>query len=181
MLLPLLLSLTVVPTMAQDDDEKEIALRANLLRWATLTPDIGLEIKGSNGWSAIASGTYSHWSWDDKNRHYALWEASAEARRYLGVKERCYLGLQAKVGQFNYKLSDTGKQGDIVGGGITGGYKLPIGKRFALDFTIGAGYLYVIELEKYNVINGVRVYQSGKQNKGYWGITNLGLVMSYKL
>lgn len=180
-LLTLFLSFTAYPIMAQESNDKNISLRANLLRWASLTPDLGIELSGYGDWSILANGTYTHWSWSDKDRHYGLWEASVEARRYLCDAKRAYVGAQAKVGQFNYKLSDTGKQGDIVGGGITAGYKLPLGKRFALDFTVGAGYLYVIDLEKYNVVDGIRVFTTDKRNKGYWGITNLGLVMSYEL
>lgn len=177
----LLAFLCVFPAKGQTADKNSsVSLRANLLRWATLTPDIGLEIKCNHGWSAIATGSYAHWSWDNKARHYGLWEAEIEGRRYLGAKERAYVGAQTKIGQFNYKLSDTGRQGDIIGLGLTCGYKLPIGKRFALDFTIGAGYLYVMDLEKYTVVNGIRVFGE-KRNKGYWGITNLGLVMSYEI
>lgn len=170
----------VCSAVAQGDGERNVSLRANLLRWATLTPNVGLEVNGGGRWSVIADGSWTHWSWDGKARHYALWETSIEMRRYLCDQKRAYLGAMAKIGQFNYKLSSTGRQGDIVGGGLTCGYKLPLGKRFDLDFSIGAGYLYVIDLERYGVVNGVRVYE-GKRDKGYWGVTNLGVSLSYEL
>lgn len=177
----LLLFTAICPVAAQDNDGgRSLSVRANLLRWATLTPDIGLEWSGNGKWSVLANGTWTHWSWSDKDKHHALWEASLEVRRYLGEKKRTYLGVQAKAGQFNYKLSYNGKQGDLYGGGLTGGYKLPIGKRLELDFSIGLGYLYIKDLEKYDVINSVRVFR-GKNNKGYLGVTNLGVVLSYEL
>ncbi len=46
-----------------------------------------------------------------------------------------------KAGQFNYKLSETGKQGDLMGGGITAGHQLRLNKALALDFNLGLGYL----------------------------------------
>lgn len=181
--IPVIIFLTLIavcPVMSQDGGERSLSLRANLLRWATLTPDIGLEWSDDGKWSILANGTWTHWSWSGKEKHYALWEASLEMRRYMGGQKRAYLGAQAKTGQFNYKLSGTGKQGDIVGGGLTGGYKLPLGKRFSLDFSVGLGYLYIIDLEKYNVVNDVRVF-GGKRDKGYWGVTNLGVILSYEL
>jgi len=175
-----LLFVAIFHAAAQGDEDKSLSVRANLLRWATLTPDLGVELSDDGKWSILANGTWTHWSWSDKDRHYALWEASLEMRRYLCGNKRAYLGAQAKVGQFNYKLSDTGKQGDIIGGGLTCGYKLPIGKRLGLDFSVGLGYLYVIDLEKYDIVNSVRVYR-GKNDKGYWGVTNVGVVLSYEL
>ena len=64
------------------------------------------------------NGTWASWSWDDKNRRYALWEVAPEVRWYLGKEKRGYIGAMYKAGQFNYKLSETGRQGDLMGGGI---------------------------------------------------------------
>ena len=71
-----------------------------------------------------------------------------------------------KAGAFNYRLSDTGRQGDLLGGGITGGYVLPLGKAFSLDFNLGLDSLNA-DYEKYVTIEGVRVRQ-GNETKGWW-------------
>ncbi len=88
------------------------ALRANLLRWATLTPDIGIEWRITPSWGILVNGSWTSWSWDNKNRRYALWEVAPEVRYYIGKEKRGYLGAMYKAGSFNYKLSDTGRQGD---------------------------------------------------------------------
>ena len=54
------------------------------------------------------------WTWSDKDRRYALWEVAPEVRYYMGEKKAWYLGAMFKAGQFNYKLSETGKQGDLM-------------------------------------------------------------------
>ena len=59
-------------------------LRANLLRWATLTPDLGLEWHISDRWSLGVGGSWTSWSWNDKQRRYALWEVTPEVRYYIG-------------------------------------------------------------------------------------------------
>ncbi|WP_299100359.1 DUF3575 domain-containing protein, partial [uncultured Alistipes sp.] len=154
-------------------------LRANLLRWATLTPDLGVEWHISDRWSLGVGGSWSSWSWSDKDRRYALWEVAPEVRYYMGAQRRGYLGVMFKTGEFNYKLSETGRQGDLVGGGITGGYQLRLNKALALDFSLGLGYLNA-DYEKYEVIDGVRV-RKGSETKDWWGPINAGVTLVWKL
>ena len=73
----------------------------------------------------------------------------------MGEKKAWYLGAMFKAGQFNYKPPKTGKQGDLMGGGITAGYQLRLNKALDLDFNLGLGYLNA-DFEKYEVIDGVR-------------------------
>ncbi len=84
-----------------------------------------------------------------------------------------------KAGAFNYKLSETGRQGDLVGGGLTGGYILPLGKRLALDFSLGLGCLHA-DCEKYRVIDGVRVRQ-GSETRNWWGPVHAGISLKWNL
>ncbi len=156
-----------------------LALRANLLRWATLTPDLGVEWRISRSVGLLVNGSWTSWGWDDVNRRYALWEVAPEVRWYLGENKRGYLGAMFKTGQFNYKLSDTGRQGDLMGGGLTGGYVLPLGKSLSLDFSLGLGCLQA-DYEKYTVIEGTRVRQ-GTETKNWWGPINAGVSLVWKL
>ena len=154
-------------------------LRANLLRWATLTPDLGLEWRICPSWGIAVNGSWTSWSWNDKDRRYALWEVAPEIRYYMGEKKAWYLGAMFKAGQFNYKLSETGKQGDLMGGGITAGYQLRLNKALALDFNLGLGYLNA-DFEKYEVIDGVRV-RCGNETKNWCGPINAGVTLVWKL
>ena len=156
-----------------------LSLRANLLRWATLTPDLGVEWRICPSWGIAVNGSWTSWSWSDKDRRYALWEVAPEVRYYMGEKKAWYLGAMFKAGQFNYKLSETGKQGDLMGGGITAGYQLRLNKALALDFNLGLGYLNA-DFEKYEVIDGVRV-RRGNETKDWWGPINAGVILVWKL
>ncbi len=160
-------------------DSYHLALRANLLRWATLTPDLGLEWRICPSWGIAVNGSWTSWSWSDKDRRYALWEVAPEVRYYMGEKKAWYLGAMFKAGQFNYKLSETGKQGDLMGGGITAGYRLRLNKALDLDFNLGLGYLNA-DYEKYEVIDGVRV-RRGNETKDWWGPINAGVTLVWKL
>ena len=156
-----------------------LSLRANLLRWATLTPDLGLEWRICPSWGIAVNGSWTSWTWSDKDRRYALWEVAPEVRYYMGEKKAWYLGAMFKAGQFNYKLSETGKQGDLMGGGITAGYQLRLNKALNLDFNLGLGYLNA-DYEKYEVIDGVRV-RRGNETKDWWGPINAGVTLVWKL
>lgn len=161
------------PTISQ------LSLRANLLRWATLTPDLGLEWRICPSWGIAVNGSWTSWSWNDKDRRYALWEVVPEVRYYMGEKKAWYLGAMFKTGQFNYKFSEAGKQGDLMGGGITAGYQLRLNKALALDFNLGLGYLNA-DFEKYEVIDGVRV-RRGNETKDWCGPINAGVTLVWKL
>ena len=155
------------------------AIRANLLRWATLTPDLGVEWRINRHVGIAVNGSWTSWSWNDKDRRYALWEVSPEVRYYIGKEKRGYIGAMYKAGQFNYKLSTVGKQGDLMGGGLVGGYQLKLNNALSLDFSLGLGYVNA-DVEKYRLIDGVRVRQ-GKETKHWWGPTSAGVTLVWTI
>ena len=172
-------TLAGTPSETKITTDYHLSLCANLLRWATLTPDLGLEWRICPSWGIAVNGSWTSWSWSDKDRRYALWEVTPEVRYYMGEKKAWYLGAMFKARQFNYKLSETGKQGDLMGGGITAGYQLRLNKALDLDFNLGLGYLNA-DFEKYEVIDGVRV-RRGNETKDWYGPINAGVTLVWKL
>ena len=172
-------TLADTPSETKITTDYHLSLRANLLRWAILTPDLGVEWRICPSWGIAVNGSWTSWTWSDKDRRYALWEVAPEVRYYMGEKKAWYLGAMFKAGQFNYKLSETGKQGDLMGGGITAGYRLRLNKALDLDFNLGLGYLNA-DYEKYEVIDGVRV-RRGNETKDWWGPINAGVTLVWKL
>ena len=172
-------TLADTPSETKITTDYHLSLRANLLRWATLTPDLGLEWRICPSWGIAVNGSWTSWSWSGKDRRYALWEVAPEVRYYMGEKKAWYLGAMFKAGQFNYKISETGKQGDLMGGGITTGYQLRLNKALTLDFNLGLGYLNV-DFEKYEVIDDVRV-RRGNETKDWYGPINAGVTLVWKL
>ena len=171
--------ITATPSETKITNDYHLSLRANLLRWATLTPDLGLEWRISPSVGIAVNGSWTSWTWQDNDRRYALWEVAPEVRWYMGKEKRGYLGAMFKAGQFNYKLSATGRQGDLMGGGITGGYQLRLSDALSLDFNVAVGCLYA-DYEKYEVADGVRV-RAGKETKNWWGPVNAGVTLVWKL
>ena len=156
-----------------------ISLRANLLRWITLTPDLGVEWRLNRHVGILVNGSYTSWTWNSNDRRYALWEIAPEARYYIGKEKRGYIGAMYKAGSFNYKLSEIGKQGNLMGGGLTGGYQLKLNKSLNLDFSLALGCLHA-DYDKYIVIDGIRVRQ-GKETKNWWGPISAGVTLVWNV
>lgn len=179
----LLLMMAALPMAAQRSGDEHLSIRTNLLRWATLTPDLGVEWRLSRDVGIAVNGSWTTWRWYQKRRRYALREIAPEVRYYLGSKKRGYVGAMYKAGAFNYKLSATGKQGNINGGGITAGYKLPIcsceKRPLMLDFSVGLGYLHA-SFDEYTVEHGERV-KCGEGKKKWWGLTNAAVTMVWTI
>ena len=171
--------LTDMPLETKTPTDYHFFLRANLLRWATLTPDLGVEWRICPSWGIAVNGSWTSWSWNDKDRRYALREVAPEIRYYMGEKKAWYLGAMFKAGQFNYKLSETGKQGDLMGGGITAGYVLRLNNALSMDFSLGLGYIHA-DYDRYEVIDGVRV-RRGSGIKNWWGPVSAGVTLVWNI
>ena len=156
-----------------------LSLRANLLRWVTLTPDLGVEWRLNRHVGILVNGSYTSWTWNSNDHRYALWEIAPEARYYIGKEKRGYIGAIYKAGSFNYKLSEIGKQGNLMGGGLTGGYQLKLNKALNLDFSLALGCLHA-DYDKYIVIDGMRVRQ-GKETKNWWGPISAGVTLVWNV
>ena len=156
-----------------------LSLRANLLRWGTLPPGLGVEWRLNHHVGILVNGSYTSWTWNSNDRRYALWEIAPEARYYIGKEKRGYIGAIYKAGSFNYKLSEIGKQGNLMGGGLTGGYQLKLNKVLNLDFSLALGCLHA-DYDKYIVIDGIRVRQ-GKETKNWWGPISAGVTLVWNV
>lgn len=190
--LALFIVLSALPVSAQESSDTrksvkdvimntdfQLSARTNLLRWATLTPDLGVECRINNNIGILINGSWTTWSWNDKDRRYALREIMPEIRWYIGKSQRGYIGAMYKAGAFNYKMSETGKEGNINGLGITGGYQLPLNSCLSLDFSLAVGYLHA-SYDKYNVIDGVRV-RAGHDRKNWFGPVNAGVTLVWNI
>lgn len=78
---------------------RHFSIRTDLLRWATLTPDLGIEWRINRHVGIAVNGSWTSWSWNGKDRRYALWEVAPEVRWYLGKEKRGYIGAMYKAGE----------------------------------------------------------------------------------
>lgn len=163
-----------------DKSAATFSIHTNLLYWGIATPNIGAEWRPDEEkrWGILANGAWSHWNWRNRTRKYRMWLVSAELRRYLS--DRWFVGAELHTGELNVKLSETGRQGKYYGGGVLGGYRWPVSRKFDIDFTLGLGYTY---FDKEHYITGEEHYIGTKRDAGtnFWGPTQAGVILRYKL
>jgi hypothetical protein len=157
-----------------------LSIRTNLLYWAAATPNLGVEYRPANSIGILVNGAYSHWIWSDKSKHHRTWIVQPEIRRYFGENKRWFLGIEGHAGQFNFKFSDTGYQGDALGGGLTGGYRLQLNKCLDMDFSLGLGYTQ-LKYDSYYRSNDVMVRKENNMKKNVFAPTQAGVSLIWKL
>ena len=175
-------SMTLIPDGAVYTDYKpKAAIKTNFLLWATTTPNIGLEFSLARKWTLDLTYAYNPWHWDD-GRSYRFWYVQPEVRYWFCNRfERHFVGLHGIYGQFNmgkfdWPFPDTFKdhryKGYGYGAGLAYGYHLPIAKRWAMEFTVGAGWIH-LEYDKFRC--GACDEREGRKSTDYFGPTKAGI------
>ncbi len=119
-------------------------LRTNLLYWIGGFINAGVEYQmpgSSYGW--LVNGGYSPFALGDFKNRLGGWFVAPEIRRYMGARGRGFLAVQGMIGGIDYKLkrNEFGRDGNMYGVGLNGGYRWYINELLDMDFTLGAGYV----------------------------------------
>ena len=169
------------------DNPYTLAVRTNLLYDAFLLPTLGLEWRVNRNIGIKLDGSLSWWG-GNSGTIQRIWVINPEVRHYLGEARNLYLGLGGTVGHYNlYKgvglwrifTADTGYQGELYSGGLTGGYQLKLSGNWSLDFNLGLGYTH-LTYDTFTVSNQTRVYKEREKTKNIWGVTQAGVSLVWK-
>jgi hypothetical protein len=166
--------------VVETHNSASLQIRTNLLYWAVATPNFGMEWKPSSSFGVLVNGAWSHWIWSGDSKHHRTWMVQPEVRRYLGEGKCWFVGIEGHAGEFNFKFGDTGYQGDALGGGLTGGYRLRLSKCFDLDFSLGLGYTQ-LKYDTYYRSNDVMVRKENGMEKNVFTPTQAGVSLIWKI
>jgi len=163
-----------------------VALKTNLAALGLLVANIGVEFSFGHGFSLDLPFYYSPYDITSKFRVRVL-GTQPELRYWLNRDfpgTGHFFGLNGTVSGFDISFPHTDRFQDpehaLWGIGLSYGYALNFGKdkHWGLEFNIGAGYMNY-HLDTFdNVSNGKLL---GTQKKDYWGITRVGVSLTYKL
>ena len=175
-----------VPLEVKKESNYDLNLRTNLLYNAMLVPNLGLEYRTNRIDVKLDAGG-GYWG-DEHGKVQKLWFVNPELRYYMDNARRFYVGAGGNYSKYNiYKgmvgglfSDDTGYQGSMWNTGATAGYQLPLGHSFALDFNLGLGYNSA-SYDTFNVVNQTRVYKERDQSKNFFGPTQAGVSLIWKL
>lgn len=166
---------------------QNVAFETNALYWATTTPNIGMEIGlspkttfqvfyGLNPWKE-GSGDHSslrHWLLQPEFRYWFC-------QRFTGW----FIGAHALGGEYNAgavklpfgffpSLEDHRYKGWYVGGGIAAGYQWVLSKRWNIEASLGAGYVYTPYDKSCNCN-----YKLDSGHYNYLGVTKVAVSIVY--
>ncbi len=133
--------LVVLGGFGQRACAQQVALRSNALRTALLTPDLGTElITGEH--SSVAVSVFGNWKpygIDSK-----LIAVQPQFRWWFGGRPlvREYVGVSGLFTTYDISLKERTYNGLAGGLGLTGGYVLPMGKRWGVEFSGGLGLVW---------------------------------------
>ena len=171
---------------------QRVAIRTNLLYWASTTPNVSLEWRLSPRYTLSATLGYNafdlpdHTSSDDiaVNPKLHHWLVMPEARYWFcRAFERRFLGIYAMYGEYNAgglkfipSLSDRRYDGRTAGAGLSYGYQRALGKRWGLEASLGIGYIHM-QYDKYDC--GACGKKLGSYRRHYIGPTRASFSIVY--
>jgi hypothetical protein len=160
------------------------AIKANLLQLGMGVAGIGVEYPIGDRFSVDLPLTYSPYTIKNNWRIRTL-SVQPEFRWWWKEQMRGhFLGLHGHLAYYNlswnkeYRYQDRNGDTPLWGAGLSYGYSVLLGKRWNLEFTLGAGYTRLEYDIFYNVNNGAWY---ADETKNYWGITQAGISLVYKL
>lgn len=155
--------------------DRRFAVKTNTLYWLALTPNIEAEWFIAPQWSVNGEFQYGWWANDHRHHYWRIAAGGAEMRYWLsrdkGYFNGHFIGAYLSGGIYEFMFRpELGVQGEVyVSGGLTYGYTLPLGCRFAMEFSLGVGYLNTLYREYH--WNG-KCYQYDQSNRlNYLGLT----------
>ena len=169
---------------------QDVAVKTNLLYWATTTPNLSAELGLGKRTSLELTGGYNPWTLDkNSNKKIKHWMVMPEFRYWLCEKfNGHFFGLHSGYAFYNISgvripfqsksTKDHRYQGWATGVGLSYGYSWLLGKRWNLEAEIGAGYAYS-PYDSYECLECRRSLDSGTRH--YWGITKAAISLIYFL
>lgn len=163
-------------------------IKSNLAGLGMLIANLAGEVDLGRGFSFALPIYYSAWNYFTSTVKFRTLAIQPELRywfnrNYMGL----YGGVHAGLGWYNiatggqWRKQDKDGNTPAIGGGVSAGYRMPLGKRnpqWLLEITVGAG-VYPIEYDVFhNYSNGTL---NRTQNKTYIGIDQAAVNLVYKL
>lgn len=142
------------------------ALKTNTLYWLALLPNAEFEFYLGKRFSVNLEYQGAWWSNQSHHKFYRLVNAGPEIRWWFAQRSRFhghFAGVYGAGGIYEWMNGpDKGYQGNYIGGGLTYGYSFPLGKRLAMECSLGVGYMSV-EYKRYHYDDGRYVYESTRR------------------
>ena len=161
-----------------------IALSSNLLSWATLAPNIGVEVYIGKKLSIAADGSYGMWNYSHTHSSMQTWSVGGEARYWLQTRQygfrRTYIGLSVRGGEYHHYNCSDGHRGEALLAGLIAGYRFTLPGNWFFDAGLGLGYIHT-RYDRYFRNKRFKTYEfNGERTRNVFGLTNLHASVIYR-
>lgn len=166
---------------------QQIAVKTNLVMWATSTPNLGVEMALSPHSTISLEANYNPWNnLGGEHGQFKHWLIRPQYRYWFTEKfTRAFIGFHVVGGKYNlggfrlpFGLYENFKthhyDGWAVGAGVTIGYHFYISPHWNLETAIGAGYART-KYTRYK-LNGRSEYT---RTRNYFGPTDFSISFVY--
>lgn len=166
--------------------DQVVSLRTNIPYWLMLAPNGGIEFHIGGHFSILLEGAITYWNKKTDTGDKGIYVAGGgpEFRYWFGddrSEAGHVVGLYGQYADFDIKLNEKGRQGTAIGGGISYGYYMPVGRRWAFEFGIGLGYLSnKIDVYKWNPVVKKNLWMEHK-TKAWIGPTKVNATVIFRI
>lgn len=187
--LVLLMSFCIFPQKSVSQTAAEtcyVYLKTNAVGWGMLIPNISVEMNVCQHWSVAFPVYYSAINYFSSEVKFRTTCFQPEVRYWFSENNTGWFGgAHLGVAWFNYakggawRYQDHNRHTPAMGGGISGGYRMPISKnqRWLMEFSLGTG-IYKLHYDKFqNEPNG-RLVETKKRT--FFGIDQLSVSFAYR-
>lgn len=163
-----------------------VSLRTNALYWMMLAPNGGIEFHIGGHFSILLEGAVAYSNKKTDTGDKGIYVAGGGPQfRYWTNEDKSepghVFGIYGQYADFDIKLNEKGRQGTSIGGGISYGYYLPVGRRWAFEFGIGLGYLSnKMDVYKWNPVVKKNLWVEQK-TKAWIGPTKVNATVVFRI
>ena len=161
-----------------------VGIKTNLLYDFASVTNVSVEVGYAKHYSFELLGTFSPWDYGRETLQFRTAILQPEFRYWFSEGwTRHFVGLHAHLGWYNIapggkvRYQDHNGNSPLVGVGLSYGYVVPFTSHWGAEFSVGAGYAYLLYDKFYNIHNGA---QFGTGEKHYFGLTKLGASVYYR-
>ena len=161
-----------------------VGIKTNLLYDFASVTNVSVELGFAKHYSVELLGTFSPWDYGRETLQFRTAILQPEFRYWFSEGwTRHFVGLHAHLGWYNIapggkvRYQDHNGNSPLVGVGLSYGYVVPFTSHWGAEFSVGAGYAYLLYDKFYNIHNGA---QFGTGEKHYFGLTKLGASVYYR-
>lgn len=178
-------SITVMPVCLKEAWNRKLHLKTNVIAWGMAIANMAAEIDLAMHWSFNSPLYYSAWNYLKSTIKLRTFAFQPELRYWFsdendGLFAGAHFGLAyynlAFAGDYRYQCGDM----PAVGGGVSMGYRMPIGKNnhWRVEFSLGVG-AYSLHYDKFNNTPRKDGLMVGSVEKTWFGIDQAAVSFSY--